>query len=79
MDRTVPTEQDTGPRAAWSAELRDRICAAFENLEDELTGTHSDMPAGRFERKAWNRPDAGGTAAAASRRSCAAGCSRRSG
>jgi coproporphyrinogen III oxidase len=41
--------------AAWFAALRDRICAAFERLEDERTG--SDLPAGRFERKAWERPD----------------------
>jgi coproporphyrinogen III oxidase len=54
MDRTVPTEQHKAFAAAWFAELRDRICAAFENLEDELTGTHSDMPAGRFERKEWS-------------------------
>jgi coproporphyrinogen III oxidase len=65
MDSTAPTEQhptdERKARAvAWFAELRDRICAAFENIEDELTGTHSDMPAGRFERKAWNRLDAEG-------------------
>jgi len=60
MDRTVPTEEHKAFAAAWFAELRDRICAAFESLEDDLTGTHADMPAGRFERKAWNRPDAEG-------------------
>jgi coproporphyrinogen III oxidase len=37
--------------------LRDRICAEFERLEDELGGTHTDLPPGRFERKAWTRPD----------------------
>ena len=42
--------------AAWFATLRDRICGAFEQLEDSLTG--SDKPAGRFERKSWDRPDA---------------------
>jgi len=41
--------------AAWFAALRDRICTAFEQLEEALTG--SDLPAGRFERKAWTRPD----------------------
>jgi coproporphyrinogen III oxidase len=60
MDRTVPTEQNKARAVTWFAELRDRICAAFESLEDELTGPHSDMPAGRFERKEWNRPDAEG-------------------
>ena len=41
--------------AAWFAALRDRICSAFEQLEDALSG--SDRPAGRFERKSWERPD----------------------
>jgi len=41
---------------AWFATLRDRICAAFEGIEDALTA--SDLPAGRFERKSWTRPDA---------------------
>src|SRR5262245_7439149 len=45
----------------WFESLRDRICAAFEGLEDALRGTrHSALPAGRFERTAWRRPDASG-------------------
>jgi coproporphyrinogen III oxidase len=60
MDRTVPTEEHKTRAVAWFAELRDRICAAFESIEDELIGTHFDMPAGRFERREWNRPDAEG-------------------
>ena len=41
-------------------DLRDRICAAFEALEDSYAGSLSDLPAGRFERKAWDRPEGGG-------------------
>ena len=53
--------EDRKARAAsWFQVLRDRICAAFEALEDELTGTHADLPPGRFERKSWARPDHGG-------------------
>ena len=44
----------------WFRGLRDRICAAFEVLEDSYAGTLSDLPAGRFERKAWDRPEGGG-------------------
>ena len=39
----------------WFADLRDHICAVFEEIEDELTGPHVDQPAGRFERKSWDR------------------------
>lgn len=46
--------------SAWFETLRDRICAAFEALEDAHAGSFSDRPAGRFERKAWQRPGGGG-------------------
>jgi coproporphyrinogen III oxidase len=42
---------------AWFETLRDRICAAFETLEDE---GRADGPAGRFERAPWRRPEAEG-------------------
>jgi coproporphyrinogen III oxidase len=45
--------------AIWFSSLRDRICSAFERLEDDLAGTeHAGLPAGRFEQQSWQRPDA---------------------
>ncbi|MGB0553388.1 MAG: oxygen-dependent coproporphyrinogen oxidase [Alphaproteobacteria bacterium] len=48
----------------WFETLRDDICIAFEAIEDDLSGPFADRPAGRFERKAWERPaeqsDSGG-------------------
>ncbi|WP_340108088.1 oxygen-dependent coproporphyrinogen oxidase [Pikeienuella sp. HZG-20] len=42
--------------AAWFEALRDRICAAFEDLETTQTaGPHAALPPGRFERKATRR------------------------
>jgi coproporphyrinogen III oxidase len=41
---------------AWFEGLRDRICAEFEKIEGELTGTHAELPPGKFERTAWQRP-----------------------
>lgn len=40
------------------AGLRDRICQAFEKIEDDYAGPHhSDIAAGRFKREAWQRTD----------------------
>jgi coproporphyrinogen III oxidase len=43
--------------AAWFAELRDRLCEAFESIERD--GAGGGEPA-RFERTAWERPGGGG-------------------
>ena len=51
-----------GDRArAWFQTLRDRLCAAFEAIEDDYRGPgHDELPPGRFERQSWDRPGGGG-------------------
>lgn len=58
MDDAAITQRKERARV-WFESLRDRICAAFEKLEDDLTGQLSDRPAGRFARTAWDRPGGG--------------------
>jgi coproporphyrinogen III oxidase len=45
--------------AAWFDDLRDRICAAFEAIEDDYARGHGGVP-GRFARKPWQRDGGGG-------------------
>jgi coproporphyrinogen III oxidase len=62
--QTKPSPADhpfAGPARAWFESLRDRICADFQAIEDELaSGPHAALPPGRFERQAWDRPGGGG-------------------
>ena len=54
-------EDRQGAASNWFETLRDEICAAFEAIEDSLaTGPQASDPAGRFTRKAWERPGGGG-------------------
>ncbi|MFN4089535.1 MAG: oxygen-dependent coproporphyrinogen oxidase [Alphaproteobacteria bacterium] len=57
-DADTRTETDGRKDSArtWFESLRDRICAAFERIEDEGGG---DASAGRFVRRPWRRPATG--------------------
>ncbi|WP_404422295.1 oxygen-dependent coproporphyrinogen oxidase [Thalassospira australica] len=44
----------------WFRQLRDDICASFEALEDSYAGPLADQPAGRFDRKSWERGEGQG-------------------
>jgi coproporphyrinogen III oxidase len=67
----IPENAETGlpPHAdmkdaarAWFEDLRDRICATFEAIEDEAEGLdlYNAKPAGRFVRTPWFRDEGGG-------------------
>ena len=59
VQTTAGTERKAAA-AAWFSSLRDRLCAAFEAIEDECRGA-PDHPPGRFARKDWKRPVPDGT------------------
>jgi coproporphyrinogen III oxidase len=54
---TVQTSGEERKRIAseWFARLRDRLCSAFEAIEDEFAGV-PEHPPGRFQCKDWKRP-----------------------
>jgi len=56
MNTPLTTEKERA--AAWFADLRDQICAAFEAIEDD--GAYDDLPAGRFEQTETRRASEGG-------------------
>ncbi|HEX6010427.1 MAG TPA: oxygen-dependent coproporphyrinogen oxidase [Geminicoccaceae bacterium] len=54
-------EAERGQARAWFETLRDRICAAFELIEDDHAGVaDAEPPPGRFTRQPWERPGGGG-------------------
>jgi coproporphyrinogen III oxidase len=54
----ITTKQATAQ--AWFRTLRDRIFAAFEQIEADVQGPHADRPAGKFEVTPWDRAAGGG-------------------
>jgi coproporphyrinogen III oxidase len=53
--------ESQGRAVASFAALRERICAAFEAVEDEYAGADRvALPPGRFVRSDWQRPGGGG-------------------
>src|SRR5258708_5177134 len=62
MSALTVIEERKAAAATWFAELRDKICAAFEGIEDDCAGTHhAAAAAGRFVRKDWKRPTPDGS------------------
>ncbi|MBV9587859.1 MAG: oxygen-dependent coproporphyrinogen oxidase [Alphaproteobacteria bacterium] len=60
-DRPVAETERQEAAARWFAALRDRICAAFEAMEDEYAEPEGPrLNPGRFERRDWQRPGGGG-------------------
>jgi coproporphyrinogen III oxidase len=56
MIAEIDLESRKNQAKTWYEALRDRICMAFEGLEDDLAGPNGqNCPAGRFERKEWRR------------------------
>lgn len=58
MNLALKTSDYKATATQWFTSLRDQICAEFEKIEQELTG--SDKPAGKFEFKPWERDGGGG-------------------
>ena len=44
----------------WFEALRERICATFEQIEQELTGPQSSWSPGHFEKTPWERDEGRG-------------------
>ena len=62
---SIPHAALRQPARAWFETLRDRLCSAFEAIEDAEAEPLADRPAGRFARTAWDRPTPDGAAPAA--------------
>ncbi|WP_083656654.1 oxygen-dependent coproporphyrinogen oxidase [Mongoliimonas terrestris] len=61
-DAKVPDgiEEKKAAAFAWFTDLRDRIVAAFEAIEDDVRGPFADLAPGRFVKTPWTRTDHSG-------------------
>lgn len=58
MTIIIPEKERKQKAESWFQELRDLICQEFEKIEHELVGTeHGSLPPGKFDRRAWKRPN----------------------
>ena len=59
---TLPADIDHKKQkaSAWFKQLRDGLCAEFEQLEQQVKGPHADRPPGKFVREHWDRTDHSG-------------------
>ena len=61
FDRRDQADKQKEYATAWFTELRDRLCAVFEDIESELvSGPNVDLPPGQFKRTSWERDGGGG-------------------
>jgi len=57
----IPTDAQRDTARSWFETLRDRLCVAFEAIEDAPDTPLADrLPPGRFTRTPWDRPGGGG-------------------
>ena len=56
---TLPADIDSkkSKASSWFRQLRDGLCAEFEQLEQQVRGPQTDRPPGKFVREHWDRTD----------------------
>ncbi len=65
--QAFPTDDQKNRARSWFTELRDRLCHAFEAIENDYAGPgQHELQPGRFERTSWNRDTAADAGAAMS-------------
>ena len=57
---TLPADIDSkkSKASSWFRQLRDGLCAEFEQLEQQVRGPQTDRPPGKFVREHWDHANA---------------------